>query len=190
MDVINDGGLEAQKSNRKISYDVALKLSVVSILLSAMVTIVEEDILGWMRSRWGTGKKQQKQVESKKSKKEETGRQWEENCTYWNGIKFGEIGWVTLGRKLTEVTPADIQWKALEVYQGAYSSQDEFTSGKKWLERFLSRNHLSLQRRTTVVQKLPSDLVAKVTSFIMKAQHTCHSKGFPLSTVGNIDKTP
>lgn len=87
-----------------------------------------------------------------------------------------------------KISRADIQRKALELYQGA--GQDEFVASKGWLEKFLDRNHLSLRRRTTVGQKLPRDLIPKVTSFIMKVRRIRHSKAFPLSSIGNMDETP
>ena len=58
------------------------------------------------------------------------------------------------------------------------------------MEKFFKRNGLSLRRRTTVSQRLPQDLIPKVTSFIMKTRRLRHSKEYPLSYIGNMDETP
>ena len=52
------------------------------------------------------------------------------------------------------------------------------------------RYHLSLCRRTTVSQRLPSDLIPKVISFIMKTRKLLVQNGYSLSAIGNMDETP
>ena len=57
------------------------------------------------------------------------------------------------------VTRTTIQKKALNLYGG----DDGFSASRGWLENFLRRNGFSLRRRTTVSQRLPLDLIPKVS---------------------------
>ena len=54
----------------------------------------------------------------------------------------------------------------------------------------MKRHGFSLRRRTTVSQRLPKDLVPKVTMFIMATRRLRHSKDYPLGSIGNMDETP
>ena len=66
----------------------------------------------------------------------------------------------------------------------------DFKASRGWLEKFMKRHCFSLRRRTTVSQRLPKDLVPKVTSFIMGTRRLRHSKKYPLGSIGNMDETP
>ena len=54
----------------------------------------------------------------------------------------------------------------------------------------MRRHGFSLRRRTTVSQRLPKDVVPKVTMFIMAIRRLRHSKNYPLGLIGNMDETP
>ena len=84
------------------------------------------------------------------------------------------------------VTRSDIQRKAVELYQG----ESAFSASRGWLEKFLSRNHFSLRRRTTVSQSLPDQLVNKVSNFVLHVRKLRHIHQYPLSAIGNMDETP
>jgi len=60
------------------------------------------------------------------------------------------------------VTRTSIQKKALELYEG-----NSFAASRGWLENFFRRNGFSLRRKTTVSQRLPQDVIPKVSSFIL-----------------------
>ncbi len=66
----------------------------------------------------------------------------------------------------------------------------DFRASDGWLQKFLQRQHFSLRRKTTVSQRLPQDLVPKVTEFIMYTRKLRHHKGYLLSHIGNMDETP
>ncbi len=66
----------------------------------------------------------------------------------------------------------------------------DFRASDGWLQKFLQRQHFSLRRKTTVSQRLPQDLVPKVTGFIMYTRKLRHHKGYPLSHIVNMDETP
>ena len=54
----------------------------------------------------------------------------------------------------------------------------------------MKRHGFSLRRQTTVSQRLPKDLVPKVTTFIMGTRRLQHSKKYPSGSIGNMDETP
>ena len=47
------------------------------------------------------------------------------------------------------------------------SAFDEFCASRRWLELFLKRKGLSLRRKTTVCQAVPSDCIQKLADFII-----------------------
>ena len=89
------------------------------------------------------------------------------------------------GRHL-RVTRTAIQRKAVELYDG----DGEFSASRGWLDKFFKRNSFSLRRRTTVSQRLPQDLIPKVSSFILHVRKMRMSTGYQLSSIGNMDETP
>ena len=86
------------------------------------------------------------------------------------------------------VTCKNIQRKAIEFAQA--SGNEEFGASRGWMDKFFRHNGLSLRHRTVVSQRLPQDLVPKVTGIIMKTRRRHHSKDYPLSSIGNTDETP
>ena len=66
----------------------------------------------------------------------------------------------------------------------------DFKASNGWLEKFMNRHCLSMRRRTTVSQRLPRDIVSKVTMFIMGIRRLRHSNKYPLGSIGNMDETP
>ena len=88
-----------------------------------------------------------------------------------------------------QVRRSGIQQKALSIIAERGETSD-FTASRGWLENFCKRHHLSLRRRTTVSQRLPSDLIPKVISFIMKTRKLLVLNGYSLSAIGNMDETP
>ena len=87
-----------------------------------------------------------------------------------------------------QVTRARIQQKALSIARSR--RETDFTASRGWLERVCRQHHLSLRRRTTVSQRLPTDLVPTVVSVIMKTRKLRLHHGYPLSSIGNMDETP
>lgn len=71
-----------------------------------------------------------------------------------------------------------------------YAGATDFRASRGWLEKFMKRHGFSLRRRTTVSQRLPKDLVPKVTMFIMATRRLRHSKDYSLGSIGNMDETP
>lgn len=59
-----------------------------------------------------------------------------------------------------------------------------------WLQKFFVRQQFSLRRKTSVSQRLPADLIPKVSNFIMTTRKLRHVNKYSLSNVENMDETP
>jgi hypothetical protein len=81
-----------------------------------------------------------------------------------------------------------MQRKAAEIYKSD-NPEEEFNASRGWLNRFFSRHGFTLQRHTTVGQRLPAELVLKVVSFLIQIRRMISQHGFPLSQIGNMDET-
>ena len=60
----------------------------------------------------------------------------------------------------------------------------------KWLDGFMNRYHLSVRRRTTVSQKLPSELESTQHQFLSFVLYQRIQYNYPLALIGNMDETP
>ena len=58
-----------------------------------------------------------------------------------------------------------------------------------WLEKFLTRNGLSLRRRTTMAQKDPDKLTEKLVSFVDYVGKAVASKGILEKDIIAMDET-
>lgn len=66
----------------------------------------------------------------------------------------------------------------------------EFKASMNWCRRFFGRNKLSIRRRTTISQRLPSDheeLLTKFQSYVIKMRQ---KYSYDMSQIGNADQTP
>ena len=66
----------------------------------------------------------------------------------------------------------------------------EFKVSRGWIEKFLNRHKLCLRSRTSVSQKLPSQLESILTKFYADAAKFMRIEKYLLSLVGNMDETP
>ena len=90
-----------------------------------------------------------------------------------------------LRSKNVRITRSAIQTKALELHTG----EEDFSASRGWLEKFFRRHNFTLRRRTTVAQRLPQDLVSKVTSYIIRVRKMRSLQQYQLSLIGNMDET-
>ena len=58
------------------------------------------------------------------------------------------------------------------------------------MRRFMRHHNLTLRARTSVSQKLPSDLETKINKFHVDVKELRSQHNFPLNLVGNMDETP
>uniref|UniRef100_A0ABM0M4J5 Pogo transposable element with KRAB domain-like n=1 Tax=Saccoglossus kowalevskii TaxID=10224 RepID=A0ABM0M4J5_SACKO len=65
-----------------------------------------------------------------------------------------------------------------------------FKSSAGWARRFLSRHSLSIRRRTSMAQRLPTELEDKITAFHDFIVEQRRTYNFPLELIGNMDETP
>ncbi|XP_051246668.1 zinc finger and SCAN domain-containing protein 12 [Dicentrarchus labrax] len=107
---------------------------------------------------------------------------------------------VELERKLSEwiysmwdqhnpVSGKMIQNKALEIYPSVRDGGKVFVASRSWLRRFLQRNNLSLQHRTTVIQNDPDQLTEKLVSFVDYVGKAVSSNGILERDIIAMDET-
>jgi hypothetical protein len=65
-----------------------------------------------------------------------------------------------------------------------------FKFSSKWLDGFLGRYDLSERRKTTVAQRLPSELIELQQSFLSYVLYMRMQYKYPLKYIGNMDETP
>jgi hypothetical protein len=65
-----------------------------------------------------------------------------------------------------------------------------FKFSSQWLDGFLGRYDLSNRRRTTVAQKLPSDLIEIQNIFLSYVMYLRIHNKYQLKYIGNMDETP
>jgi hypothetical protein len=61
---------------------------------------------------------------------------------------------------------------------------------KKWVQRFMQRNGLSIRRRTTVAQRLPEELEELQQNFLSFVLRWRMKFNYPLNQIGNMDEVP
>ena len=75
------------------------------------------------------------------------------------------VAWIDeLRAENLRITCTGVQKKATDLARSEGDAQ--FAASRGWLQNFFRRHHLSLQRKTSVSQKLPQDLIPKVYTAI------------------------
>ena len=69
------------------------------------------------------------------------------------------------------------------------SPDDEFKASRGWLYRFMKRHDLSLRRKTTVSQSVPSDVIPKLVSFILHLRSLKTKHVYPTDSIYAMDET-
>ena len=64
-----------------------------------------------------------------------------------------------------------------------------FKASSGWLKCWRRRHNISLRRRTTTAQKLPSDLEEKIVEFYHKIIRLCKRYNYNSNRIGNMDET-
>ena len=65
-----------------------------------------------------------------------------------------------------------------------------FQASEGWLRKFMCRHSIVLRAKTSVAQKLPKDLEAKIEAFYRDAQTRRENGKYPKEMIGNMDETP
>ena len=67
-------------------------------------------------------------------------------------------------------------------------SNEEFKPSTGWLKRFMKREGLSLQQKTSVAQKDPDQLIDKLVSFFTRLP-SCHKTSYGAADIIGMDET-
>ena len=68
------------------------------------------------------------------------------------------------------------------------STDDDFKASRGWLGRFMKRYALSLRRKTTVSQAVPSDVIPKLVSFVLRLWSLQVRHKYPTSSIFAMDE--
>ena len=106
------------------------------------------------------------------------------------------LEWIVERRtKMLRVSRKLIRKKAIIVYRDLkradpdrYDEKFEATNG--WLFKFMKRNNLSLRRKTSVAQKDPDLLVAKIVSYILRVRRLRLKYSYQPADIIAFDETP
>ena len=106
------------------------------------------------------------------------------------------LEWIVERRtKMLRVSRKLIRKKAIIVYEdlkrtdpNRYDEKFEATNG--WLYKFMKRNNLSLRRKTSVAQKDPDLLVAKIVSYILRVRRLRLKFLYQPADIIAFDETP
>ena len=60
-----------------------------------------------------------------------------------------------------------VSHRMIQMQAKALSADDCFKASRGWLKRFMKRYDLSLRRKTTISQAVPSDVIPKLVSFML-----------------------
>ncbi|KAH7959912.1 hypothetical protein HPB49_014863 [Dermacentor silvarum] len=83
-----------------------------------------------------------------------------------------------------------VQTQARTIARKLGIATKDFRASSVWTTRFMRRNGLSLRRRTSLCQQLPSTSEDKVIDFHHFVTRICEKNDFFLSQIGNADQTP
>ena len=83
-----------------------------------------------------------------------------------------------------------IRLKAIELLKDPQYdiSAGQFKASNHWCQRFMKRNGLSLQQKTTLAQRLPPDYEEKIVQFCKYVIRQRQAHNYPLHLVGNMDE--
>ena len=103
------------------------------------------------------------------------------------------VEWVLERRSnLLRISQKMIMVKAKSLFDEKHSDpteEDSFLASTGWINRFLTRNGLSLRRRTTAAQKDPAHVVDKIALYILNVRRLLDKFSFTLAFVIAMDET-
>ena len=98
----------------------------------------------------------------------------------------------TRGNNGLAILPTIIRLKATELSKDPQYDipAGQFKASNHWCQRFIKRNGLSLQQKTTLAQRLPPDYEEKIVQFHQSVIRQRQVHNYPLHLVGNMDEVP
>ena len=108
------------------------------------------------------------------------------------------LDWISIRRERgLRVSRKLIMKKAQVVYNELKTTQadtinyyEEFKASTGWLKNFMRRNHLSLCRKTSVAQKDPDRLIAKIVSYVLHVRRLQSRNNYNPCDIIAMDETP
>ena len=85
---------------------------------------------------------------------------------------------------------AEVKYKELAVERHEELDLEGFKASRGWLQKFMKRNSLSFQRKTSVAQKDPDRLVAKIVSYILQVRRMQSKYHYQPCDIIAMDETP
>ena len=67
---------------------------------------------------------------------------------------------------------------------------EEFRTSRGWLGKFMRRNNLSLRRKTSIAQKDPEKLIAKLVSYVIQIRRLQKAHNYQPRNIIAMDETP
>ena len=172
------------RSNWKLSYMLKSSLKV---LLLAILALIGE----WLLDGWSNAKKfrpkQLKRREMTRKGSLEGGRK-----PLSSELESLVLEWV-LDRRLQglRVSRTLIRKKAAILFKEIEdTSESEFSASKGWCEKFMRRNGLSLRRKTSVCQKDPDMVIAKLVAYVLRIRRLRLQHNYALNNIYAMDETP
>ena len=111
----------------------------------------------------------------------------------WPRLEQDLMAWITEKRNngLT-IFPAIIRLKAMELSKHPQYdiAARELEAFNHWCQRFMKRNGLSLQQKTTLAQRLLHDYEEKIVQFHQFVIRQRRAHNYPLHLVANMDESP
>ena len=100
------------------------------------------------------------------------------------------LEWV-LNRRLKglRVSRKLIRKKALLLFK-EMGDESDFVGSKGWCEKFMKRNGLSLRRKTTVCQKDPEMVIAKLVAYVLRIRRLRLQHNYTMNNIYAMDETP
>ena len=65
-----------------------------------------------------------------------------------------------------------------------------FEASRGWIRQFKERHNLAQRKKTSLCQKLPSQLESKISSFYSECARFLKIGKYPLPLINNMDQTP
>lgn len=96
---------------------------------------------------------------------------------------------IDLREKGCAVSTKMLQIEAMKLKSEMFPNSN-FKASYNWIIRFMNRNNLTIRRRTTVCQRLPTDYEEKLLEFQRYVISLRRINNYSLSQIGNADQTP
>ena len=195
---IDEPAKTCHKGEKIRSYTISFKLEVVEFAENRSITAAAQ--------KYNVDRRSVRDWKKKKNELQELSR----SVNIKKRIRLGSGGRKPLSEKMEEillewiierrskmlrVSRKIIRKKAVIIY-GDFKRIDpdrfdeKFEATNGWLFKFMKRHNLSLRRKTSVAQKDPDILIAKIVSYILRVRRLRIKYSYQPSDIIAIDETP